>query len=99
MDDETKDEESIYTSMRSRQAFSESADHSDEESELLSFAEANQDPHAGHGEFVAELSKGDFFGERALITAEPRAASCIALNEVQCFVLEREGFHEVRLHR
>jgi len=47
------------------------------------------------GPVVAELSKGFFFGERALLTSEMRAASCVAASaEVQCLVLDRESFRE-----
>ena len=35
------------------------------------------------GTVVAELSTNDYFGERALLNAEPRAASVIAQSDVQ----------------
>lgn len=47
------------------------------------------------GPVVAELSKGMFFGERALMTSEPRAATCIASSTVVCYALDRRGFEEV----
>ena len=41
---------------------------------------------------LVRLGPGDFFGELALLKDSPRAASVQALDEVQLFVLEREGF-------
>lgn len=38
------------------------------------------------------LGKSDFFGERALLKNEPRAASVVALGYVDCLVLERADF-------
>lgn len=38
------------------------------------------------------LGKSDFFGERALLKNEPRAANVIALGYVDCLVLERGDF-------
>ena len=47
------------------------------------------------GDLVAELSKGFFFGERALLTNDPRAASCVANGEVFCFTLDRAAFKDI----
>ena len=45
---------------------------------------------------VAELTQGNFFGERALIKNEPRDASCTANGgEVTCLVLDREHFNQL----
>jgi len=41
---------------------------------------------------VARLEAGDFFGEMALLTGEPRRASVIAHLPVRCFRLRREDF-------
>jgi CRP-like cAMP-binding protein/ABC-type sugar transport system ATPase subunit/predicted double-glycine peptidase len=38
------------------------------------------------------LSEGDFFGERALLTDEPRSASVIAETATRCFALSRQNF-------
>lgn len=38
------------------------------------------------------FGEGDYFGERALLTDEPRAANIIAIEEVECLVLDRESF-------
>jgi cGMP-dependent protein kinase len=35
----------------------------------------------------------DYFGERALLTDEPRAASVVAATRVECLVLERSDFN------
>lgn len=41
---------------------------------------------------VNKFQKGDFFGERALIKNEPRAATCTALGDVECLSLNRMAF-------
>ena len=38
------------------------------------------------------LKKGDWFGERALMTGEPRAANVTAMTEVYAFACDRESF-------
>lgn len=38
------------------------------------------------------LKKGDWFGERALMTGEPRAANVTAMTEVHAFACDRESF-------
>ena len=40
------------------------------------------------------LGPGDYFGERALLTDEPRAASCTAQGNVLCQILDAETFNE-----
>lgn len=44
------------------------------------------------GEVSRRLSVGDYFGERALITNEPRAATITATSAVQCQKLDRATF-------
>lgn len=39
------------------------------------------------------LSTGEYFGERALLTGEPRAATITALTPVKVMALDRESFH------
>ena len=46
----------------------------------------------GAGHQVAELGKGDFFGEKALLTGEPRNATVIATEPVRAFALSKEKF-------
>jgi CRP-like cAMP-binding protein len=41
---------------------------------------------------IATLSNGEFFGEMALLSNEPRAASCIAKTDVKCHILMRNDF-------
>ena len=47
------------------------------------------------GPVVAELTKGFFFGERALLLDEPRAATCVAVTRVVCYTLNRHAFKAV----
>jgi cAMP-dependent protein kinase regulator len=47
----------------------------------------------GDSKFVDQIYKqGDWFGERALITGEPRAANCTAVTDVVCFAVDRDTF-------
>ncbi len=41
---------------------------------------------------LATLRRGDFFGERALITGEPRNATVRAAEELEIYVLDKENF-------
>jgi CRP-like cAMP-binding protein len=41
------------------------------------------------------LKEGDYFGERALLTCEPRAANVIARTSVECLALDREAFNNL----
>lgn len=48
---------------------------------------------AGDDEHIlGYLSDGDFFGERALLTDEPRSASVVTETATRCFALSREHF-------
>lgn len=47
------------------------------------------------GKEVNRLFKADFFGERALLTNEPRAASVAASQDTVCLVLDRDTFTEI----
>ena len=44
------------------------------------------------GTVVNILSKGDFFGERSLLTGEPRAASIRAVETTSCYAFDRDDF-------
>jgi CRP-like cAMP-binding protein/uncharacterized protein YciI len=44
---------------------------------------------------VIKLGAGEYFGERALMTDEPRQANVIAETEVRCMVLDRHAFTEL----
>jgi len=41
---------------------------------------------------VSSLTSGEFFGEMALLSNEPRGASCIAKTDVKCHILMRHDF-------
>ena len=57
--------------------------------------EGNVSSSADYGAFVGQLSAGDFFGERALMTQEPRAATIVALQASVCYVLDKASFESV----
>ncbi|MFZ0831038.1 MAG: cyclic nucleotide-binding domain-containing protein [Thermoplasmata archaeon] len=44
------------------------------------------------GQKVSSLTRGQFFGEAALLVDEPRTADVFAITEVNCFVLNRWDF-------
>jgi len=48
---------------------------------------------------LATFRKGDFFGELALLDAEPRSATAIAQGEVLAFRLDQEDFYDVMEER
>jgi small-conductance mechanosensitive channel/CRP-like cAMP-binding protein len=49
----------------------------------------------GPSERVAVLHEGDFFGERGMMTGESRAATVIALTDVECYRLDKDAFHDI----
>lgn len=54
------------------------------------------DIEAGGNKFDdVTLQPGGYFGERALITSEPRAANVIGKSEGSCFVIDRDTFEKV----
>lgn len=55
----------------------------------------NASPTADLGPCVGHLTKGDFFGERALLTNAPRAASIVSDTPVRCFVIKRSLFESL----
>jgi small-conductance mechanosensitive channel/CRP-like cAMP-binding protein len=64
----------------------------------------NVDPDGPGGEperpvFVAQVTAPNFFGERGVMTGEPRAADVIATTDVACFRLGKEAFEKVLLAR
>ena len=46
-------------------------------------------------EDVVLKARGDFFGERALVTGEPRAATVTAAEDTSCFTIDRGTFESV----
>ncbi len=53
----------------------------------------------GPTKVLATLESPNFFGEMGLMTGEPRLADVIAVSEVDCFRLRKEGFQMVLLRR
>jgi small-conductance mechanosensitive channel/CRP-like cAMP-binding protein len=49
----------------------------------------------GGAEKVARLKPGDFMGEMALLTGEPRSATVVAVDNVECYRLDRDGFRDI----
>eukprot|EP00903_Cladosiphon_okamuranus_P007650 g7418.t1 len=49
-------------------------------------------PGTGEEREIMRLGKSEFFGERALLKNEPRAANVIGVGYVDCLVLERSDF-------
>jgi type IV pilus assembly protein PilB len=54
-----------------------------------------KDPDSGIEFLLAELGEGDMFGEMALLTRKPRAASVVALDATTCAVIEQSDFDEL----
>jgi len=50
---------------------------------------------AGIHKTVAILHAGDFFGEMSLLTGEPRSASLKALEDSECYRLDRQAFADI----
>lgn len=48
---------------------------------------------------VSQLGAGSFFGEMSLLTGEPRAATVVALTDVDCFRLDKDAFQALLLRR
>jgi CRP-like cAMP-binding protein/small-conductance mechanosensitive channel len=64
----------------------------------------NIDPDGAGGDperpiYVASIQAPDFFGERGLMTGDPRSADVIALSDVECFRLDKDTFQKVLLAR
>jgi len=56
-----------------------------------------KDPDTGIDFLLSELKAGACFGEMALLTGRPRAASVVAVGPTSCSVLEQPAFDEVLL--
>ncbi|CAM9504623.1 unnamed protein product [Chrysoparadoxa australica] len=64
-----------------------------ESGEVSVFKYENKDNcKGGYGDQVHTLKAGDYFGERALLSEETRAASCVASENVICLSIGREDF-------
>ncbi|HZS45545.1 MAG TPA: mechanosensitive ion channel family protein [Blastocatellia bacterium] len=53
----------------------------------------------GLSKTVARLEGGQFFGEMSLMTGEPRTATVIALEDVECYRLDKESFRSILIKR
>ncbi|MBX7151527.1 cyclic nucleotide-binding domain-containing protein [bacterium] len=47
---------------------------------------------AANGEVLAHIASGNYFGEMALLTGEPRSATIAATEDTETFVLEKQDF-------
>ncbi|HEX8071866.1 MAG TPA: mechanosensitive ion channel family protein [Pyrinomonadaceae bacterium] len=56
-------------------------------------------PGSNLSERVATLRDGDFFGEMGMLTGAPRTATLIALTDVECYRLDKDGFDDVLQRR
>ena len=54
--------------------------------------EVLMDAGPGTQHLVATLKEGEFFGERALLTGEPRNATVLAREEVEAYTLDQDDF-------
>ena len=55
-------------------------------------AKATRPDNNGGQEELIRLGAHEYFGERALLTSEPRTANIVACGNVECLVLERTSF-------
>lgn len=62
-------------------------------------AEVRVSIEGGPSKKVATLGEGDFFGEMALMTGEPRLATVVALTDSECYRLDKEGFDQILRRR
>jgi CRP-like cAMP-binding protein len=53
----------------------------------------------GKTEKVATLRAGDYFGEMALMTGQPRRANVLAITNVTCYRLDKEAFENILRNR
>jgi small-conductance mechanosensitive channel len=58
-------------------------------------AEVFVSTESGLQKTVATLHAGDFFGEMSLLTGEPRGASLRALEDSECYRLDRKAFDDI----
>jgi CRP-like cAMP-binding protein len=64
-------------------------------SEMYFLARGEVDIVDGEGQVVRVLGEGNFFGEKSLITSEPRSAHVRAKTQCDLFVLEKSDFVKV----
>jgi hypothetical protein len=61
--------------------------------------EVRYEPPHGAPQTISTLRAGQFFGEMALLTGEARAATVIALTDVECYRLDGKSFQGLLLRR
>lgn len=49
----------------------------------------------GEEKFLARLKEGEFFGEMALLTGEPRSADVLAESDIECLMIRKQLFQEL----
>ena len=49
----------------------------------------------GEGKELAQLQSGDFFGEMSLLTGAARRATVVALDDTECYVVDRQIFEGI----
>jgi len=54
---------------------------------------------SGEHRRVSLLHAGDFFGEMSLLTGAPRASTVRALEDSECYRLDRDAFHDILRQR
>ncbi|HET9530092.1 MAG TPA: mechanosensitive ion channel family protein [Blastocatellia bacterium] len=53
----------------------------------------------GASKDIATLKAGDFFGEMGLMTGEKRSATVTALEDSECYRMDKDAFHDILLNR
>ena len=67
----------------------------DAELTIAALAASAEVPRSTAFRILATLEEGDFFGEAALLSGEPRNASVFALEDVELYVLGKADFQAV----
>jgi small-conductance mechanosensitive channel len=62
-------------------------------------AEVVLEGNNGERTYINRLTTGEFFGEMALMTGEPRSASVYAATDLACYRLDHASFHDLLLSR
>ena len=63
---------------------------------LEGMAKATQTPSGGKEAVeVGRMAQNNYFGERSLLTREPRAANVVALTPMRCVCLDRSAFERL----
>ncbi|XP_076447639.1 cAMP-dependent protein kinase type II-beta regulatory subunit-like isoform X2 [Babylonia areolata] len=85
----------VRIAMTNKEREDDGSDISDlQEAESCRLSLAENDPSQGEKD-VTVVEKGGYFGELALITHQPRAASAYAKGQVKCALLDVEAFERI----